>query len=148
MPAVLGELHIGFVVQSIADTRAAMRAGASVGAGSCHEARPGDDGQGTGPGSSGLTLTVLSDFQESGVPLQVIPACPIYPPHKQPTPQSLLKACVKWLHFTCSKVASLRRTFLLQASVVLHETYTLARMCDCFTGVRGGFCAPLFCQCR
>ena len=104
--------------------------------------------QGTGPGSSGLTLTVLSDFQESGVPLQVIPACPIYPPHKQPTPQSLLKACVKWLHFTCSKVASLRRTFLLQASVVLHETYTLARMCDCFTGVRGGFCAPLFCQCR
>ena len=32
--------------------------------------------QGTGPGSSGLTLTVLSDFQESSVPLQVTPACP------------------------------------------------------------------------
>lgn len=31
--------------------------------------------QGTGPGSSGLTLTVLSDFQESSVPLQVGPAC-------------------------------------------------------------------------
>ena len=32
--------------------------------------------QGTGPGSSGLTLTVLSDFQESSVPLQVSPARP------------------------------------------------------------------------
>ena len=31
--------------------------------------------QGTGPGSSGLTLTVLSDFQESSVPLQVSTAC-------------------------------------------------------------------------
>lgn len=31
--------------------------------------------QGTGPGSSGLTLTVLSDFQESSVPLQVSSAC-------------------------------------------------------------------------
>ena len=31
--------------------------------------------QGIGPGSSGLTLTVRSDFQESGVPLQVSAAC-------------------------------------------------------------------------